>query len=1075
MTVFKKMVFRCFLAVLGGLASASVAAQTTLAAGDMAIIGLNYDVQPQEMAIVTLVPISAGTTIRITDYAYDEATGQFSTASTGNTAEGSVEWTTTSAIAAGTVIKFSVVCGSGAPSVAGLPGTVSVVGWTFVTPINCPSSPGGDNWFIYQGASPTSVSNFVFGWTNPFPTTHFSVPQVAGQFTVPGSGANNIGNSYLPPSLTLGTSAIALNIDPTQPGGRHGDNNIYTGIRTGTKAALQSAISDPANWSTDETAVFDINPGGVNFLGANPVFTITTVNGAPTDISLSAGSVNENVAGNSTVGSFSTTDPDAGNTFTYTLVAGTGSTDNAAFSISGSALRITSSPDFETQSSYSVRVRTTDQGGLFFEKTFTITINNVNEAPTNINLSASAINENVAANSAVGTFSTTDVDAANTFNYTLAPGAGDTDNSAFSISGSTLQITSSPDFETKSSYSVRVRSTDQGSLTFERAFTITVNDVNEAPTNINLSASAINENVAANSTVGTFSTTDADAANTFTYTLVAGAGSTDNAAFNITGSSLRISSSPDFETKSSYSVRVRSADQGGLFFERAFTITVTNVNEAPSDISLSASAINENVAANSTVGTFSTIDVDAANTFTYALVAGTGSTDNGAFSISGSSLRLTSSPDFETKSSYSVRVRSTDQGSLFFEKQFTITVTNVNEPPSAGTVAVTGTVQAGLLLTGSYVYSDPENDAEGTSTFRWVRNSVNTGIGGGNDVATTLTYTPVAGDQGQYLYFCVTPVAGAGVTTGALACSAATAQVPSLTNGACAVSAVPVAVAPVGVAACTAGSVSGAAATASQFTWGCAGSGGGTSTAAAACSVPRGYNVTPSAGANGAITPGTAQVVAYNSSTVFTVTPNSGYVANVTGTCGGNLSGATYTTNAITGACTVNAAFTPTTSMANIPTRQGGVTATLSAVGCTAVGAAVFVDAPAAGKPTDKSFPYGLIDFTLTGCAGSADVTITYSQAIPSGATYYKELAGVYSVLPATISGNTVRFTLADNGAADADAAVGTIRDPSGLALGAGAGLAAIPTLSEWGLILLSALMVGFRLLAARRRSIQRA
>ena len=287
------------------------------------------------------------------------------------------------------------------------------------------------------------------------------VPQVAGQFTVPGSGANNIGNSYLPPSLTLGTSAIALNIDPTQPGGRHGDNNIYTGIRTGTKAALQSAISDPANWSTDETAVFDINPGGVNFLGANPVFTITTVNGAPTDISLSAGSVNENVAGNSTVGSFSTTDPDAGNTFTYTLVAGTGSTDNAAFSISGSALRITSSPDFETQSSYSVRVRTTDQGGLFFEKTFTITINNVNEAPTNINLSASAINENVAANSAVGTFSTTDVDAANTFNYTLAPGAGDTDNSAFSISGSTLQITSSPDFETKSSYSVRVRSTDQ--------------------------------------------------------------------------------------------------------------------------------------------------------------------------------------------------------------------------------------------------------------------------------------------------------------------------------------------------------------------------------------------------------------------------------------------------------------------------------------------------------------------------------------------------------------------------------------------------------------------------------------
>ncbi len=703
----------------------------------------------------------------------------------------------------------------------------------------------------------------------------------------------------------------------------------------------------------------------------------------------------------------------------------------------------------------------------------TISATGGNGAPTDIGISLSSVNENVAGNSTVGTLSSTDPDAGDTFTYSLVAGAGDTDNAAFNINGSNLRISASPDFETQSSYSVRVRSTDAGGLFFEKAFTITVNNENEAPADINLSASAINENVAANATVGVLSSADPDIGDTFTYSLVAGAGSTDNAAFTISGSNLRISASPDFETKSSYSVRVRSTDAGGLFFEKAFTITVNNVNEAPTDINLSASAMNENVAANSTVGVLSSTDPDAGDTFTYALVAGTGSTDNAAFNISGGNLRISAIPDFETKSSYSVRVRSTDAGGLFFEKAFTITVNNVNEVPSAGSVAVTGTVQVGLSLTGAYVYSDPENDAEGTSTFRWVRNSVNTGITGGSDVATTLSYTPVVGDQGQYLYFCVTPVASAGATTGVLTCSVATAQVPTSTNGACATSSVAVVSAPVGIAACIAGTVTTPAATAGQFTWGCAGSGGGTSTAAAACSVPRGYNVTPSAGAHGAITPNTVQVVGYNSSTTFTVTPDSGFVPNVTGTCGGNLSGATYTTNVITGACTVNAAFTPTTSMANIPTRQGGVTATLSAVGCTAVDAAAFVDAPAAGKPADKSFPYGLIDFTLTGCVGSADVTITYSEAIPSDATYYKELAGVYSVLPATISGNTVRFTLADNGAADADAAMGTIRDPSGLALGAGP--AAIPTLSEWGLILLAALMVGFGLLAARRRTIQRA
>lgn len=47
-------------------------AQTTLSAGDIAIIGYNYDASPQEMTIVTLVPISSGTVIRITDYGYDQ-------------------------------------------------------------------------------------------------------------------------------------------------------------------------------------------------------------------------------------------------------------------------------------------------------------------------------------------------------------------------------------------------------------------------------------------------------------------------------------------------------------------------------------------------------------------------------------------------------------------------------------------------------------------------------------------------------------------------------------------------------------------------------------------------------------------------------------------------------------------------------------------------------------------------------------------------------------------------------------------------------------------------------------------
>ncbi len=409
--------------------------------------------------------------------------------------------------------------------------------------------------------------------------------------------------------------------------------------------------------------------------------------------------------------------------------------------------------------------------------------------------------------------------------------------------------------------------------------------------------------------------------------------------------------------------------------------------------------------------------------------------------------------------------------SIAASKVVTATFALTNATPVASNVAITGTAQVGVQLTGSYTYTDADLDLQGTSTFRWVRNTVNTGVGGGSNLAVTQNYTLVGGDQGNYLYFCVSPVAQTGNTTGTEVCSGATAQIPTQVNGACVVSSVAVTTAPTGVAACTTGSVSSAASSASQFTWDCVGSGGGTSTAGAACSVPRGYNVTPSAGSNGSITPNAVQVIGYNSPTTFTVTPNAGYASNVAGTCGGNLSGTSYATNAIITACTVDATFTPTSSQANIPTHQSGVSATLSVIGCTAVGSAVFVDAPAAGKPTSKTFPYGLLDFTLTGCVGSADVTVTYSQPISAGATYYKEVGGTYSAMAATIGGNSVHFTLTDNGTGDADNTVGTIRDPSGLAFGLAADVSSIPTLSEWGLITLSALMAIFGIRQTRRRT----
>jgi hypothetical protein len=85
------------------------------------------------------------------------------------------------------------------------------------------------------------------------------------------------------------------------------------------------------------------------------------------------------------------------------------------------------------------------------------------------------------------------------------------------------------------------------------------------------------------------------------------------------------------------------------------------------------------------------------------------------------------------------------------------------------------------------------------------------------------------------------------------------------------------------------------------------------------------FQVTPSAGANGSISPSSAVTVNPNTSATFTVTPNAGYSAVVGGTCGGTLSGNTYKTQPVTAVCTVVASFTNSSSALGAPTN---VTAT---------------------------------------------------------------------------------------------------------------------------------------------------
>ncbi len=129
---------------------------------------------------------------------------------------------------------------------------------------------------------------------------------------------------------------------------------------------------------------------------------------------------------------------------------------------------------------------------------------------------------------------------------------------------------------------------------------------------------------------------------------------------------------------------------------------------------------------------------------------------------------------------------------------------------------------------------------------------------------------------------------------------------------------------------------------------------------------------------------------------------------------------------------------------------------------------------PAGSAPAGLLFPQGLFDFTVAGCTAGSTITmaVVYPTPLPAGAQYWKygptaaQPAPHWYILPAAIAGNTATFAITDGGLGDDDlAANGTIADQGGPGVPGAAG--AIPTLSEWALIALAAMLAAFGLAAS--------
>ena len=107
-------------------------------------------------------------------------------------------------------------------------------------------------------------------------------------------------------------------------------------------------------------------------------------------------------------------------------------------------------------------------------------------------LSHDSIQENVNIGSEIGILTTLDDDLAD--NHLRESHTYTVNNDAFKISKDTLQTNMLLSFEERFTYHLTISTTDRGGGKVEKDFVITIGDINEAPTALELTTHEIKEN-----------------------------------------------------------------------------------------------------------------------------------------------------------------------------------------------------------------------------------------------------------------------------------------------------------------------------------------------------------------------------------------------------------------------------------------------------------------------------------------------------------------------------------------------------------------------------------------------------
>jgi VCBS repeat-containing protein len=336
--------------------------------------------------------------------------------------------------------------------------------------------------------------------------------------------------------------------------GAQDENLLIIDSASGAIAFLvASNFEAPLDLNSDNTINFSVLVSdGALSAQADYSFAVINENESPV---ISTTSIADQAEGVTSVMTIAASDPDAGTTLLYSLVASEGLKDEGLLSIDSSsgAIAFVSAPNFEVPGDvganntieFSVKV---SDGSLSSTQDFSFTITNVNEAPV-----LSAATFSIAEQStAVGTISASDPDGSTSLTYSLASGSDAIDDGLLSINSSTgvVSFLAAPNYESPGDqglnnvYNFTVNVSD-GSIVTSKAYSVSVGNVNEAPVFSIASAQNIVENSSSTIVV---TASDPDTSS-LTYSL----SGSDASKFSISSNGvLSFVSTPDYEAPSDY-------------------------------------------------------------------------------------------------------------------------------------------------------------------------------------------------------------------------------------------------------------------------------------------------------------------------------------------------------------------------------------------------------------------------------------------------------------------------------------------------------------------------------------------